>query len=164
MRHLWVIRHAKSAEGDIGQSDHDRPLNARGKANGLAMQHWLAAQEHPAQWVWSSSAVRARQTAQFVVAAFHAELMEERALYLANPEAILDCLRTTDNTVTSAAVVAHNPGMTHLVNALSGRRITDNLVTFGTALFAFDDGWPDLTLGNARFLSLQTPKGLKAAR
>ena len=59
---------------------------------------------------------------------------------------------------TSVALVAHNPGLTHLVNKLGANPITQNLVTFGTALFATTQSWPELTFGSAELISLQSPK------
>ena len=163
MRYIWIIRHGKSAWGDPGETDHDRPLNKRGERNGGAMQAWFANQDHPAQWVWSSSAVRAKLTAAYVTAGFNATFAEEPSLYLASAETALDCLRATPADVESVALVAHNPGLTYLVNRLGEDYVTDNLVTFGTALFEVEDAtpdwsWADLGFGGARLVSLHTPK------
>ena len=157
-RHVWIIRHGKSAEGEPGQSDHDRPLNKRGRRDGAAMRAWLAQQPHPARWVWCSSASRAKETAAFVTTGFSATFVEEPNLYLASAETVLDCLRATPDDVHSVALVAHNPGLTYLVNRLGATPVTDNLVTFGTALFTMQGSWSDLTFGNARLVSLHTPK------
>jgi phosphohistidine phosphatase len=160
-RHIWVIRHGKSAEGEPGQADHDRPLNKRGERDGKAMRAWLARQPHPAQWVWCSSAVRAKLTAAYATAAFNATCVEESGLYLASAEGVLSCLQATPDDVASVAVVAHNPGLTHLVNLLGTHSVTDNLVTWGTALFsAAAEHWSQVEFGSAELLDLQTPKNL----
>jgi phosphohistidine phosphatase len=161
MRYIWVIRHGKSADAQPGQRDHERPLNKRGERDGKAMQAWLAQQEHCAQWVWSSTAVRAKLTAAYVTGAFNATFVEEASLYLSSAEQVLSCLRATPADVNSVAVVAHNPGLTHLVNLLGNQRVTDNLVTFGTALFSTQANWADLSFGCAQLLQLQTPKLLR---
>ena len=165
MRYIWIIRHGKSADAEGGQQDHDRPLNKRGERDGGTMQAWLAAQDHPAQWVWCSSAVRAKLTAAYVTSAFNATFAEEPNLYLANPESVLNCLRATPAEVSSVAVVAHNPGLTYLVNQLNSKTstepVTNNLVTFGTALFATESDWVDLNFGCADLLSLHSPKTLQ---
>ena len=67
-------------------------------------------------------------------------------------------LKSTPEDVVSVAVVAHNPGLTHLANVLAEDPVTDNLVTFGTALFSTELDWHDLRPGAARFISLDTPK------
>lgn len=168
---LWIIRHAKSDWTSPGQADRDRPLNARGERDGPRMAHWLSVQQSPATWIWTSPAARARRTAVFVSQGFAAvspTLIEAPALYLAAPEDIIDVLQGTPADVSSAAVIAHNPGLTDLVNLLAGTPVIENLPTFGVAAFDFDLPWhalrPDtaraLRPGAARLVSLMTPKRL----
>jgi phosphohistidine phosphatase len=141
-------------------SDHERPLNDRGARNGEAMQEWYSHHTHPAEWIWCSSARRARQTAKYVSRGFDAQIVEEPELYLASAEVLLGCLQMTPPHVSSVAIVAHNPGLTHLVNLLGHKPITDNLVTFGSALFGTHTDWPSLHFGCAKLVSLQTPKSI----
>ena len=157
-RYMRLIRHAKSADPKIGQTDFDRALNKRGRHDGETMQTWFSRQPHKASWVWSSAAVRAKLTAAYVTSGFNATFVEDRRLYLASAEALLDVLKSTPEDVVSVAVVAHNPGLTHLVNVLGDGPVTDNLVTFGTALFSTELAWHDLRPGAAQFVSLDTPK------
>jgi len=161
---LWVIRHAKSDWSTPGQTDFERALNDRGRRDGPRMAAWLAVQSEPASWVWSSEAVRARSTAAFVMEGFRKakpELLLDHRLYLAAPHAILDVLRETPATVTSTALVAHNPGLTELVNLLAGKTVLDNLPTFGVAAFDVSGAWVDLRPGTGRLLALMSPKRLQ---
>ena len=160
MRYLWLIRHAKSAEGAVGQRDHERPLNARGEQDGPNMARWYARQCHKVQWIWASTATRAQATAEFVAQGMQCEVTSEGRLYLASAETILDIIRITPPEVEGVAVVAHNPGLTHAANMLSQDAVTDNLVTFASALFAVENDWADVTFGTNHFLSLTSPKGL----
>ena len=160
MKYIRLVRHAKSADGQIGDSDHDRPLAARGERDGPLMQRWLTEQEHAIEWVWASSAVRAQSTADFVAAATKAHLATDSKLYLASPETILDVIRSTPPDVDSVAIVAHNPGLTYTANLLSSEEVTDNLVTFGVALFAYENDWSSLVPGYCHFVSLHTPKSI----
>lgn len=159
-RHIWVIRHGKSTATQSGRRDHERVLNKRGERDGQAMRTWFAAQANPAQWVWSSSAVRAKLTASYVTAGFGATFVEDASLYLASAETAMATLKATPSDVGSVALVAHNPGLTYLVNMLSTEPITDNLVTFGTTLFKFNGEWSDLAARTAEFISLTTPKNV----
>lgn len=165
MKRVWVVRHGKSAEGSPGQTDHDRPLNARGNKNGRAMQAWYARQERRAQWVWSSSAVRAHSTAEFVAAGMDGELVVEPSLYLSTPETLLGVLRGTpehigEQTVDATALVAHNPGITAFVNLLVGRRVVDNMVTFASAQIDFDCAWEDIDFGAGTLVDITVPRSL----
>ena len=157
-RHIWIIRHGKSDHGRPGLTDHDRTLNPRGKRDGDAMQVWLANQPHRPEWIWASSAVRAQETAKFVERACNAQLLTENRLYLSMPDTLLDVLRATPDDITSVAVVAHNPGLTYLVNQLGQAYATDNLVTWGVGHFVTPSEWPDLQLGGAELFGLHTPK------
>ncbi|TNF86957.1 MAG: histidine phosphatase family protein [Gammaproteobacteria bacterium] len=160
---LWLIRHAKSAWNEPGLADFDRPLNARGERDGPNMAAWLAAQSDPATWVWTSTAARARATATFVRSGF--QLSEDAivavdTLYHASPEQILDVARQTPSEVDSVAIVAHNPGLTWLVNGMGEEAVTDNLPTFGVARFDCSGDWSTLRAGNARLDFLMSPKKL----
>src|ERR1700722_15274964 len=59
---ILLLRHAKSAWGEVGVPDHDRPLNRRGERAAEAMaEHFLAKAPVP-DLILCSTATRARQT------------------------------------------------------------------------------------------------------
>jgi phosphohistidine phosphatase len=155
---IWIVRHGKSAVGGFGEHDYDRPLSRRGLKNGSRMLAWFARQSHPATWLWSSPAARATATAEFVANGFATQVIEEPSLYLASADMLLSCLQCTPADVRSVAIVAHNPGLTHLVNLLTSDSVTDNLATLGTARFTTDQAWSQLQFGSAQFVDLHTPK------
>ena len=163
MPKFWIIRHAKTGDG---ARDHDRELTERGHRDGANLKQWLTVQEHPATWIWSSSATRAQQTSQYVHKAFDqptqpAQLCSEESLYLCPPERVLTCLQETPGDIDCAAVVAHNPGLTYCANLFSGTEWIDNLPTFGCVLFEFDGRWSDLQFGRCTRLRWMTPKMLR---
>jgi phosphohistidine phosphatase len=160
---LWLIRHAKSDWSVPGLSDFARPLNARGLRDAPRMQAWLARQPDAASWIWSSDAARARATADWVAAGFASaepQLVLDHRLYLADPDTLLGVLRETPASERSIALVAHNPGLTDLVNRLAGSAVIDNLPTFGVACFEVGDAWVDLRFGGARLETFISPKRL----
>ncbi|MEQ8859617.1 MAG: histidine phosphatase family protein [Pseudomonadales bacterium] len=160
---LWLVRHAKSDWNSHARSDFERPLNRRGERDGPAMAAWLAGQADPATWIWTSDAVRARATTDFVAVGFAAadpQVVAEHGLYGATPETLLDVLRGTPADVHSAAVVAHNPGLTELLNLLAGEHLSDNLPTFGVARLEVPGPWATLAFGQARVELLTSPKRL----
>lgn len=162
---LWLIRHAKSDWQSGAVTDFHRPLNARGERDGPFMAEWLARQHHPASWIWTSDAVRARSTAEFVAEGFRAadpEVVAEHTLYNAAAQTILDVIRTTPPDVESAAVVAHNPGMTEALNLLAGEVVTDNLPTFGVARLQVPEPWAELAFGLGVLELITGPKRLRS--
>ena len=159
--HLWLIRHAKSDWTTAARRDFDRPLNRRGERDGPRMARWLSSQQYPASWVWTSDAVRALATAEFVMSGFRAAaptLAAEHRLYDAAPEQLLTVIQETPADQQSVAVVAHNPGLTYLVNLLCGEQITENLPTFGIARMQVDTPWSGLAFGTAHLDLLTSPK------
>ncbi len=126
------------------------------------MATWLASQSKTPEWLWVSSARRARETAQFVLrglALDEQSCEHTRAeLYHASTHTLLETLRATPETVTRVAIVAHNPGLTHLTNQLAGDHVTDNLPTFGIARFDYSGDWPEFRPAAARLRRLTSPK------
>lgn len=163
LMHVWLIRHAKSDWSTTAASDFERPLNRRGKQDGPRMVPWLASQSDPATWIWCSEAVRAASTGRFVEAGFTAAgptLIHDPRLYNATADTLLGVLRETPEDVSCAAVIAHNPGMTQLVNLLAGEQVTDNLPTFGFARLALPSPWSDVGFGAGALELLTSPKRL----
>jgi len=157
-RFIWVIRHGKSVDGLPSMRDFDRPLSERGARDGDRMRAWYAEQNQAAQWIWSSPAKRAVQTAEYVSRGFGADVVENSSLYLASAEQLLACLKSTPPDIQTVAIVGHNPGLTHLVNLLGQEMVTDNLVTFGSALFETHKSWDQLSFGVGRQIELVSPK------
>ena len=158
---IWIIRHAKSSWAERHQTDFERPLNRRGERDGITMVRWLGEQDAPAEWIWSSDAKRALATSSFIEQAFgQAKVVADHRLYLADPDTHLTVLKETPDALHSVALVAHNPGLTYLVNLLGATQVTDNLPTFGVARFSYDGQWADLEFGRATLENLVSPKRL----
>ncbi|MCB1586456.1 MAG: histidine phosphatase family protein, partial [Xanthomonadales bacterium] len=67
MKHLIILRHAKSNWSDLSLSDHDRSLNQRGKNSAPIMGQRLSKKPIQPQLVLCSTAVRAKATAKKVL-------------------------------------------------------------------------------------------------
>ena len=71
MPELLILRHAKSAWDTDAPTDFDRPLSARGERDRWRMAGWLADEGLCPDEVVTSSALRARATAEAVVEALN---------------------------------------------------------------------------------------------
>ncbi len=162
MKTVLILRHAKSSWREAGLADHERPLNKRGKRDAPRMGRLLREEDLVPDLIISSSAVRARKTAQLVIEAsgYDGELRLARELYAAEPEAYLEVLQILPETVTSVMVVGHNPGLEELLELLSGD--WQRLPTAALAQVALElDAWQDLseeTQGN--LVNLWLPRQL----
>ena len=161
---LSLVRHAKSSWKHPGLADHDRPLNARGRRDAPRMGARLAGRGFAPELVLTSTAVRARATAEAIAAAcgIDGRVRTRRALYHASPEAVLEVVEAAceraPSPPTHVAVVGHNPGLTDLVTWLSGAEL-DDLPTCGVATLLLDaERVADLISDGARLESLETPK------
>ena len=164
---LWVIRHAKSSWADAGLTDFERPLNKRGNADAQHMASWLAEQSNPATWIWTSDATRALATTEFVAKGFAAvspQAVSDHRLYHASAETACDALRETPSDINNVALVAHNPGLTWLVNLLAGGQVIENLPTFGVARFEIAGDWHELDVAQATLELMMAPKWDQAKR
>jgi phosphohistidine phosphatase len=171
MRHVWVLRHAKAVAHSEGDDDRSRPITARGRRQGAALEHHLAevlASGAPTPGaVLCSSAVRARQTAEAVLPALagDVELSFEGELYGADPDDIVTRLRMVPHSMHCVMVVGHNPTLHELVMALLDpddhdgcARVEDGFPTAALALVALPaDRWTDVTPGSGRLLELFVP-------
>ena len=118
---LVLTRHAKSDWGDPGLRDHDRPLNERGLRDAPRMDTRLAETGFRPDALLSSTALRARTTAEAFAAALESTVTLVPDLYGAPPSTLLTT--ASGSGALRVMLVAHNPGMAELVDTLSGGRI-----------------------------------------
>ncbi len=160
MKTLLVLRHAKSSWKDLSLSDHDRPLNKRGKRDAPRMGALLRREDLIPDLIISSSAKRAKKTAQAVSegCGYEDEIIYTRDLYHAWPEAFVSVLRKVSDNFRCVMIVGHNPGLEELVEDFSGER-----VRMPTAALAQIDlkvnSWPDIVLdGEGKLSNIWRPK------
>lgn len=149
MKTLLLLRHAKSSWKDDSLTDHERPLNKRGKKTAPLMGHLLREKNLVPELIVSSTAVRACTTAQAAAEAcgYPGEVTLTDELYLATAGEILRYAQErTEDTMGRIMLVGHNPGMEELVSMLSGQR--NPFPTAALAAFELDiDSWHKLEIG-----------------
>ena len=147
MKTLLLMRHAKSSWKHADLADFERPLNKRGKKDAPAVGHWLKARNLVPDFILSSSAVRAAQTAEAVAeaAGLDQHLVDfQDQLYLAEADDYLTSLRELPDGINLAMVVGHNPGAESLLQILSGK--IEPLPTAVVAILALPVAhWADLS-------------------
>ncbi len=157
MKTLLLARHAKSDWGIHGLSDHDRPLNGRGRRDAPMMAQRLANEGLRLGRIVSSTAVRARSTADEYAAAHGIPVVEEAALYAASARTILEVASAIPDDIDVAMLVGHNPGMHDAVAELTGAFV--EFPTCAIAECAVDVGsWAELIEGSGRMLRLRMPR------
>ena len=168
MKFLYVLRHAKSDQGDESLRDFDRPLNDRGRKAAWAIGRELLDRGIEPDLVLSSPAVRARQTIEGVQEGFGQDLdaIDVRRLYLADAETLIDLVRSTPSGTSRLMIVGHNPGLQQLVLALSAdgalrEEAAEKFPTAALAEIRFDmEAWTDVAPGTGELTSLLKPREL----
>lgn len=173
MKKVILLRHAKSSWDDPQRSDHDRPLNRRGRAAAPVIGNWLRDRGHIPDTVLSSSSLRTRQTVLRLREAIPnlAFPVVERALYHATPDAMRDRLAALPSTCQTILLVGHQPGLSALTRKLSNgaesrrcKRAYEHFPTAAAAVLEVEiDDWSALACGSARFVDFAKPRELAEA-
>ena len=130
-RQLIVMRHAKSSWASAGLTDHERPLNDRGRRDAPKVARQLTELGWQPQQILSSDARRTRQTAILLLAEWEdgIEATYSEMLYLAGPNALKEAMNGISDEVESLVVLGHNPGWEGVVHRLSGVEVTMKTAT-----------------------------------
>jgi len=175
MRHLLLLRHAKSSWDDPRLPDHARPLNARGRRAAAAMAEAMRDLGLVPDVVLVSSARRTLQTLEALAPIEGSPLVEPMdALYLAPWPSLLDVLREVRETARSVLLIGHNPGLHDLAMALAGpasmagggpmaERLAHSYPTAALTELAIALPWRLLEPGGGRLLRFLTPADLPSA-
>lgn len=163
MKHLLLVRHAKSSWDDPSQSDFDRPLNERGKQDAPQMARRLLAKSIAIDAFLSSPAKRARKTAALFAAEYNHDkegILLIPELYHASPANFFQVIARAPDTANTIAVFSHNPGITEFVNLLTEVRIDDmpTCAIFGVQIAA--QNWAQFQEASKTFWFFDYPKSL----
>ena len=118
MKHLLLLRHAKSSWKDASRSDKERPLNKRGTKDAERIGQFLSNTNYIPDTIFCSTARRTRQTLSLLSDKWKDEpephvVLEER-LY---SESVINYLKTIQQAPSSnncVMVIGHNPNMEQL--------------------------------------------------
>ena len=163
MRRLILMRHAKSDWNHPELSDHDRPLNKRGRASAKALGAWLRRKGHAPDQVLCSSSQRTGETLLGLKLDPEPQTSFVRALYHASPEGMMDVLRSAQGTC--VLVLGHNPGISFFAHQLLTEHPDhirfDDYPTGATVIcdFAIQD-WADVDWRQGQLVDFVIPREL----
>jgi phosphohistidine phosphatase len=173
MKMLYILRHAKSDQGDGSIRDHDRPLNARGREAAPRMGAYLKAKHAKPDLILCSTARRTVETCDLVRPSLGDVMVAyERGLYLAEDAALIERLRRVGDDIGSVMMIGHNPGLEALANGLSAspkseveekmhRRMREKFSTCALAVIQFDGkSWREIKPGAGVLVDFMRPRDL----
>ena len=161
MKRLTLMRHAEARWKDAGLSDLERPLNRRGTAAAEAMARRLLELQLVPDLVLVSPALRTRQTAEIVARGLSVparRVLHEEALYLASAGDVLKVVQAIGPRVAHLLVVAHNPGVSELVQLLVPEAEASGLPTAAVCSISFDTThWTAVGVAAVRDVQREAP-------
>jgi phosphohistidine phosphatase len=121
MKTLLILRHAKSSWKDPDLPDHDRPLNKRGKREAPLMGKLLRDEDLKPDLIISSTAVRAKKTAELVSKAckYKGEISLNQLLYGAEPAAYYKILEGLSDKHKAVLLVGHSPTVEETIEMIT---------------------------------------------
>jgi phosphohistidine phosphatase len=161
MKTLALVRHAKSSWADPGVADHDRPLNHRGRRDAPAMGRLLRDRGFAPDAILSSTAVRAMATATAIAGELGFdvdEVVPVPSLYASSPTTMLAVVGELGDELSTAMLVAHDPGMSELVQQYAPD--IEHMPTCAVAEFTFDvESWLELPGAQPVSVRFDFPRG-----
>ncbi|WP_329624226.1 histidine phosphatase family protein [Streptomyces sp. NBC_01255] len=164
-RRIVLLRHAKADWSD--ESDHERPLAERGRADAPVAGRRLAGTGIGFDLALCSTAARTRETWKLAVHELpeRPKTVYEDRLYEASLGELIALLNETSEDVDDLLVIGHNPGMHALAEALAGeadgelltRMNRSGFPTSAYAVLGFNGSWKSLEHGTARLVDFWTP-------
>jgi len=162
MKHVLLLRHAKSSWDEADLLDIERPLAPRGERDAHRIGEALRKREPLPDLVLSSTAKRTRQTIEKVIRAAHLALEPQfiPALYAASSDQIMEILRALPADCECALLVGHNPGFEELLGRLTSE--WEPMPTAALACISLDcEHWKEVADSTGTLAWLLTPKRLE---
>lgn len=167
MKHILVLRHAKSSWEFSGLSDFERPLAKRGKNDAPLVGKFLKKNHIIPRHIVSSPARRTTETIQLVCNEANIDISTvqwNEGLYFSNVSDYIKAIRHTSEEEEVMMLVGHNPLVEHLISALCGKG-ESVCVQMPTAALAciecYSENWKDIGEGAGYLKWLVIPKVLK---
>lgn len=117
------MRHAKSSWDDASLSDHQRPLNKRGRKASDMVARALVARGYAPDVIWASDAARTLETAKHLIRIIPGAqtVLHNPALYHASANTMMTIMQREPEPEGRVMILGHNPGMAELYNHFTGQ-------------------------------------------
>jgi phosphohistidine phosphatase len=163
MKTLYIMRHAKSAWGEPGLEDFNRPLLEKGKKRTKTIIDYLLSKQVKPELIISSPAVRALETAHIMAHGLGLnknDIRFEKSIYTADTEQLEDLFYDLPASLSHLMIVGHNPAVTNFVNDFLENKI-DALPTSAVVAIEFNTKkWDDYKKSNHSVKFIIFPKML----
>ncbi len=170
MRHLLLLRHAKTEPGGPGLSDRERSLTERGRRDAALMGTALVGEGMVPDLILCSPARRTQETLAALLASFATapQTVTVDALYGSGAGDYVGTIAAFGGTAKRLLVIGHNPTIHATALALAGSgkkavlaRLAEKFPTAALAVIAFrGNAWADTVAGSGELLFVRRPRDL----
>ncbi len=165
---LMLLRHGKS-DWSTATSDFERPLAKRGKRDAKMVGIWLLQKGLRPDYIISSPARRALDTARRAVKRMGMdidEIIRDGRVYDADLSDLMAGLRDHSDSMKRILLVGHNPGLEELVEYMADERVeipVDGklMPTATLARLVLPGDWSGLSAGCAQLKSITRPSNMQ---
>jgi len=159
-RFLYLLRHAQSADKQMGQRDSDRELTPEGVKQSIIIGSFLFRQNIVPDIILSSTAERAKATAGLIADTVKVDLEKiqlHEDLYDASTRTFYQFLTQLEDQYQHIMCVAHNPAISYVAEYLTKSEIGD-MPPAGIAIIKFNiQSWKDIGEGNGELMNYVNP-------
>lgn len=163
MKTLYIVRHAKSSWKYPELPDEERPLLEKGKKRTKKIIDYLHENKVKVDYIISSHAVRALETAKILAYALNypdEDIRVDHEIYFADSDKLFNQFYDLPDRYEQVMIVGHNPAFTNFANYFVTPKI-DWLPTSGIVCIEFDtDRWDKVPTANRRTVFVVYPKML----
>ena len=160
---VFLFRHGKSDWNAASPRDHERPVAPRGTKAARLMGQFLRDTDQIPDLVITSSALRARSTAESAMTAgrWASRLSVEPRLYGAHPSTILEMAQALPDGLATVLFAGHEPTCSAALGLLTGH-VSVRFPTAAMARVNFEgDSWKQVRAGKGCLIWLLPPRLLK---
>jgi phosphohistidine phosphatase len=124
-RYLYLLRHAQSADKQIGQTDKERALTPTGLKEAKAVGFFFKEKSLIPELIITSSALRAKSTTQILTEMLmdnSDKIVIDDELYEATLSTYLQLITKVGNHVSGVLIVGHNPVITLFADFMTNQQ------------------------------------------
>lgn len=153
-RQLIVLRHGEAESSSSKMPDRERPLTNAGERSLIELAERFKDHDISPTYFLTSSAVRAISSTRLLSCGLDIDLAIDSRddLYLADYLRLLEQITTIPDSFKSLCLVGHNPGLSDLVYALTGKY--SDLKPAEAKVIGFDTSWFDLVPDHSHEINL----------
>lgn len=157
MKKLILIRHGEAEPETTKTADFDRDLTFTGKQATAKMAALLLNNVTAPDYIVSSPAIRALNTAHIFAATFGLDQINtDSEIYEANATTLLKIISLINNDRDVVWLVGHNPGISNVLYNLTGE-VTTMPTSAWVELDLIAENWTEVSINTATLLQYKFP-------